>query len=147
MASARRTDQRSPAVIEKVMLGIKPGTDGGPLLPLMREMVPAPRVLHLVSLVRIGTDNDEPDRLAATEQSLEALAERLRSEGYTVETTVSFNAVSAGGQLAELADDHGADLLIIGMAKRSRVGKALVGSDAQSVLIAAPCPVICVRTS
>jgi nucleotide-binding universal stress UspA family protein len=134
-------------MIKKVMLGVKPGVDGGPLLPLMRELAPAPREIHLVSLVRIGAENDEPVRHASTEQALEKLAEGLRGEGYTVETTVAFNAVSAGSQLAELAGDHHADLLIVGMAKRSRVGKALLGSDAQSALIAAPCPVVCVRTA
>ena len=134
-------------MIEKVLIGIKPGTDGEALFPMLRELTPAPRSVHLVTLVRVGSDGDEPDRLGAAERALEKVADVLRAEGYTVETTTAFNAVAAGGQLSDIADDARADLMIIGMAKRSRVGKALVGSDAQSVLISAPCPVVCVRTA
>jgi nucleotide-binding universal stress UspA family protein len=53
--------------------------------------------------------------------------------------------VSPGGELVQIAERVGADLVVIGLAKRTRVGKALLGSDAQRVLLSAACPVLSLR--
>ena len=44
-----------------------------------------------------------------------------------------------------MAAEEKADLLVIGYRHRSKSGKYFLGSDAQDILLAAPCPVLLVR--
>lgn len=52
-----------------------------------------------------------------------------------------------GDPVAERLCDHavGAELLVIGLRRRSPVGKLVLGSDARDILLAAPCPVLAVK--
>lgn len=47
--------------------------------------------------------------------------------------------------LLELAEDTGAAFIVIGLRRRSPVGKLLLGSNAQRVLLDASCPVLAVK--
>jgi nucleotide-binding universal stress UspA family protein len=47
--------------------------------------------------------------------------------------------------IVEVASEVGAELIVIGIRKRSPVGKMLMGSVAQKVLIDAPCDVLAVK--
>ncbi len=50
------------------------------------------------------------------------------------------------GDIAKTLLDHvygnGSDFLVLGLRNRSRVGKFLMGSDVQQVLLSTPCPVL-----
>ena len=128
------------------VVGLKPGLEARPLLDLTRDVVDDAGTIHLVSLVVVGTDEDERERLGAERHRLDAVAEGLRGEGFQTKVTVQIStAVGLGTELTNLAESDEADLLVIGLAKRSRVGKALMGSDAQSALMHATCPVLTLR--
>jgi nucleotide-binding universal stress UspA family protein len=47
--------------------------------------------------------------------------------------------------LIEVADKENAALIVIGLRRRSPVGKLLMGSNAQEILLRAPCPVLAVK--
>jgi len=47
--------------------------------------------------------------------------------------------------ILSLADQAGADLLVIGGRRRSPVGKAILGSVTQNLILAADCPVLVVK--
>jgi nucleotide-binding universal stress UspA family protein len=58
---------------------------------------------------------------------------------------LSVRGLEAGEDLVQLADEHKADEIIIGVRRRSKVGKLLFGSTAQFVVLNASCPVVTVK--
>ena len=51
------------------------------------------------------------------------------------------------GEIVDLATELDADMIVIGMRRRSPVGKLFLGSAAQDVLLNASVPVLAVRVS
>ena len=49
--------------------------------------------------------------------------------------------------LVALADDTAADMIVIGLRRRSPVGKLVLGSNAQRILLDATCPVLAVKAA
>jgi nucleotide-binding universal stress UspA family protein len=49
--------------------------------------------------------------------------------------------------MVEIADEEGADLIVIGLRRRSPVGKLVLGSNAQDILLSANCPVLAVKAA
>jgi nucleotide-binding universal stress UspA family protein len=128
-----------------VLVGLKAGGSGGHLLELARKSAESGARLHLVTLIRASTSEEVPALVAEAEQELETHCRVLRDEGYDITQQVGVIAAAAGVELARIASERNADLIVIGLAKRSRVGKALMGSDAQRVLLSAHCPVLVER--
>lgn len=129
------------------VVGLKPDLDNRDLLDLATSVVKPGGRLHLVSLVQVGKDSDEAERLEAVRAHTNDIADRLRAEGFDVQTRVEISAVALGLELARIATNVDADLLVLGLAKRSRVGKALLGSDAQAAMMHAECPILATRLS
>jgi len=78
-----------------------------------------------------------------TDGSLDELRARLEQVG------VEHEVVTASGDLAEAlvnaaASTH-AELIVIGLRRRSPVGKLILGAGAQRILLDAPCPVLAVK--
>jgi nucleotide-binding universal stress UspA family protein len=48
-------------------------------------------------------------------------------------------------EVLEIVEGTGARLLVIGLRRRSSVGKLFLGSNAQGLLLQAPCPVLAVK--
>ena len=85
---------------------------------------------------------------AADELDLDALAERLTSDGVPHEIRhVDIGTGQASDAILNAVEEAGADLVVVGMHRRSPVGKAFLGSNAQRVLLDAPCPVLAVRAT
>ena len=49
--------------------------------------------------------------------------------------------------LIEVAESEGAALIVIGLRRRSPVGKLLLGSNSQTLLLHADCPVLAVKAA
>jgi nucleotide-binding universal stress UspA family protein len=55
--------------------------------------------------------------------------------------------IDVGEKIVKLAEKKKVDLIFIGIKKRSKVGKLLFGSNAQYIILNAPCPVVSVNRS
>ena len=89
-----------------------------------------------------------PSVVAERTVTIREASEMLADAGVdiTVEARLR-NGDSEGDRIAELADDVEADLVIVGGRGRTPAGKAVFGSTAQTVLLAADCPVTYVRSN
>lgn len=78
---------------------------------------------------------------AAAERDLEALAARLNDDGVPHRIRhLDIGGGTASDAVLGVAEEVGADLLVVGIHRRSPVGKALLGSNAQRILVNATCP-------
>jgi nucleotide-binding universal stress UspA family protein len=97
-------------------------------------------VLHVVD--SIDADNKEAYRLGVADE-----IEKVVGTGPPVSWQLHLEA--AGGDLGDallrLVDAVSADLLVIGARRRSPMGKALMGSVAQTVILEANLPVLVVK--
>jgi nucleotide-binding universal stress UspA family protein len=69
----------------------------------------------------------------------------LRGDGLVCETLLSVRGLEAGEDIVRTADEKKADEIVIGLQRKSKVGKLLFGSTAQHIILNAPCPVVTVR--
>ena len=78
-------------------------------------------------------------------EALTALQDELA--GLPVETDLRH--LSQGRDIADELDavvtEVGAELLVIGLRKRSQVGKLIMGSAATRILVTVGCPILCVK--
>lgn len=79
------------------------------------------------------------------ENELEEAKSSLESEGIDCETHLLIRGYSPGEDLVQFAEQIEAHELIIGIEKKSKVGKFVFGSTAQHVILESPCPVLTVK--
>ena len=73
------------------------------------------------------------------------LASELAASGVTYDIRTSADVHDSAEELIRTAEATDADFIVIGLRRRSPVGKLLLGSNAQRVLLDAACPVLAVK--
>ncbi len=79
--------------------------------------------------------------------ALRSFTEELAATGVPVEVRQPVRGRDVADELAEVTRETGAELLVIGLRRRSAVGKLLMGSAAQRILLDVDCPVLAVKDS
>lgn len=131
-------------MFRNLVVPLKQGLPSGPLVSLAQGVAASGARVHLVTLVMFDTPDPELERIREAETWLKGLAATLRGDlEVTVEAGVG--AIAVAPTIATIAESRNAELVVIGLGKRTRVGKALVGSDAQRILLSVPCPVLVTR--
>jgi nucleotide-binding universal stress UspA family protein len=100
--------------------------------------------LVVVNSHRGGNDFDAD---AATQADREMGAVRRELEGSGVEFDVRqlVRGFEPAEDLISIAEASAAELIVIGLRRRSPVGKLILGSNAQRILLDAHCPVLAVK--
>jgi nucleotide-binding universal stress UspA family protein len=73
------------------------------------------------------------------------LTDVLAASGVRYEIRTAADAQDSAEELIRTAESTAADFIVIGLRRRSPVGKLLLGSNAQRVLLDAACPVLAVK--
>ena len=81
----------------------------------------------------------------SAEQDADALHQELAARGVRPDIVTLFAGDEPADVIVAQAELQDARLVVIGLRRRSPVGKLLLGSTAQAVLFNSPCPVLCVR--
>lgn len=76
---------------------------------------------------------------------VEMVSARLESSGVPYEIRTLARGFEPAEDLLSLAEASGAELIVIGLRRRTPVGKLILGSNAQRVLLDAQCPVLAVK--
>lgn len=100
--------------------------------------------LVVVHSMRGGT-RDEAEESLAYREEFDAIEKRLSAENVTYRVRQLVLGQSPAEDVIQVADEESADLIIIGLRRRSPVGKFLLGSNAQEILLLAKCPVLAVK--
>lgn len=101
-------------------------------------------ILVVVHSMR-GSERDDAEQLATYREEFGALEAELVSAGIEYQLRELVRGKPAGQDLVALANEEGADLIVIGLRRRSPVGKLVLGSNAQDILLQADCPVLAVK--
>ena len=79
------------------------------------------------------------------ENELEYEKNQLLDKKISCKSILSVRGLGAGEDLVRLAEENNVEEIIIGVRRRSKVGKLLFGSTAQYIILNAKCPVVSVK--
>jgi nucleotide-binding universal stress UspA family protein len=91
-----------------------------------------------------GTSLDR-DTAMELDENLDEVHTILHEAGIEHEVRQLVRGVDPADDLVAVAAEVDADLIVIGLRRRSPVGKLILGSNAQQVLLEASCPVLAVK--
>ena len=102
--------------------------------------------LVIVNSHRGGRDFDREDALE-TEAQLQDVRDQLGESGVENEIRQLVRGMDPAEDLINVAEEVGADFVVIGLRRRTPVGKLILGSNAQRILLDATCPVLAVKAA
>jgi nucleotide-binding universal stress UspA family protein len=100
-----------------------------------------------LTVLNTAKDGDYADSRYASSQDIDSVDADLVKRGVDHQIERPTDGVPAADSLVTTATRIGADLLVIGLRRRSPVGKLITGSSAQAILLDAPCPVVAVKAA
>jgi nucleotide-binding universal stress UspA family protein len=92
-----------------------------------------------------GGERDELEQIRSYDTAFEEATAALDARDLDYEVKRYVRGASPAEDLLQCARDEDVDLLVIGIRRRSPVGKLLLGSIAQDIILRADCPVLCVK--
>lgn len=100
--------------------------------------------LVVISSHRGGKDFDAEESVRF-EAELERVKEMLEQKGLEHDVRSLVRGNDPAEDLISVAEAESADFIVIGLRRRSPVGKLILGSNAQRILLDASCPVLAVK--
>lgn len=102
--------------------------------------------LVVVNSHRGGPDFDGPAAIKA-EAEMDAVKAKLDTSGVEYDLRQLVRGFEPAEDLISIAEANAAELIVIGLRRRSPVGKLILGSNAQRILLDAHCPVLAVKAA
>jgi len=100
--------------------------------------------VEVVTSMQKGTESERKD-IEQAERGLAYAKSLFEDGGIECNTHLLIRGMSPGEDLIEFANENQIDQIIVGVKRRSKVGKLLMGSTAQYVILQARCPVVTVK--
>jgi nucleotide-binding universal stress UspA family protein len=98
-------------------------------------------------VVNASPGGRKEDVAMADAQDIERVEALLAGSGVDAEFKQFVRGQSAVAEIESMVESLQVSVLIIGLRKRTAVGKLILGSVAQELLLSVPCPVLAVKAS
>jgi nucleotide-binding universal stress UspA family protein len=92
-----------------------------------------------------GGDSFDSEKSAKSDAEMAEVKTQLEGSGVDFEIRQLVRGFEPAEDLIGLAESTGAELIVVGLRRRTPVGKLILGSNAQRILLDARCPVLAVK--
>jgi nucleotide-binding universal stress UspA family protein len=92
-----------------------------------------------------GRGDETHEQRRELDDALDEVRAELDARGVSHEVRVLSHGRDVAEDLIGTAEEVGATLIVIGLRRRSPIGKLILGANAQRILLDAPCPVLAVK--
>ena len=130
----------------KIVVGYKESKMAKAILDLVKQHAKAfDATVYLISSLE-GGPAEKIEEIDAAKGELSYAEGVLKEAGIKAEADLLIRGLSPGEDIVEFAKDKKADEIIVGVKMKSKVGKFILGSTAQYVILNAHCPVVSIRS-
>jgi nucleotide-binding universal stress UspA family protein len=100
--------------------------------------------VEIATSMEKGTESQQRD-IEAAEKGLEWATSMFSDAGIDCQSHLLIRGLEPGEDIVQFAKENDFDEIVVGVKRRSKVGKLLMGSTAQYVILNAHCPVVSVK--
>jgi nucleotide-binding universal stress UspA family protein len=129
----------------KILIGYDGSEESKKALDIVKHYAKILSAEALVLTVVEGGPHAVREVYQKAEEDLTFAKNSIAAEGIGCTAKLSAQGLEPGEDLLQFAEENAVDLIIIGIQKRSKMGKLLFGSNAQYVILNAACPVLTVK--
>ncbi len=128
-----------------ILVGYDGGEEGRLALALARDTAVFHKAfVHVITSMEGGSAEKQAD-IQKAEQGLAFAKTLLENSNIPCDCQQSVRGMSAGEDLVKFAEENDINHIFLGIRKKSRAQKAILGSTARYVILKAPCPVTTVK--
>ena len=102
------------------------------------------KVLVITSMA--GGSSEKADEIGRAARDLKYAEDFFAEKNIPCETHQLARGLTPGEDMVRFAEENDVDQIFVGIEKKSRTQKIILGSNAQYIILKAPCPVVSVNT-
>ena len=129
----------------KILVGYDGSNSGKEALNLAKNHALAFKgEVEVITSMQKGTEKNRED-MEQSKRGLEYAEALFKENNIPCKTHLLIRGLTPGEDLVEFAKENNIDEIVVGVKRRSKVEKLLMGSHAQYVILNAHCPVVTVK--
>jgi nucleotide-binding universal stress UspA family protein len=100
----------------------------------------------LVVTSMVGGSSEKPEEIGKASQDLDYAQKFFQEKNIPCKAFQLARGLSPGEDLVIFAEENNVDQIFVGIEKKSKTQKIILGSNAQYIILKAPCPVVSVNS-
>lgn len=129
----------------KLLVGYNGGEEGRLNLSLARDFALLTKSFVYIITSMTGGPSEKQSAITKADQGLELAADLMEKSGIPCKTLLSVRNLSPGEDIIQFAQEKDIDHIFLGIKKKSKAQKLIMGSTSQYVILNSTCPVHIVR--
>jgi nucleotide-binding universal stress UspA family protein len=129
----------------KFLVGYTGSKESKAALALARDFAKIHGASVIVMTSMEGGKGESPEEIGKVESDLKEACKFVEDFGIECESQQFARGLSPGEDIVKFAVDNDINHLFVGIEKKSKTRKMLLGSTAQYIILKAPCPVSTVK--